>query len=395
MKTFISYSHQDETWLNQLKTHISPLVRKGEISIWSDHEILAGQALNSEIKKNMASAELFLLLLSPAYFASDYCMDVELKHALTRYQSKSVKIVPIIVEACNWQSIPELNDLKIIPKDAKPISRWEDHNTAFVEVVGEITRLVSDEFQRSEKLESVNQFTSPILTGMNGAGIEQKNLVDMEPQELLEHLKQGKKKFSGVRIKNLELINYDLTNVDFSGSNLSGAKLGGVNLSGANLSGSNLSNGDLYGSKLLGTNFMYASLINVVFTGSDLSCANFFHANLKNSFLDMAELSGANLISANLDGADLFASNLVCANLWEASLINADLEKCNLDNSNLVYSKLSGANLSSADLKYANLMQANLRKANLENANFNCSNLIQTNLDEAILVNTNLVGTIS
>ena len=395
MKTFISYSHQDETWLNQLKTHISPLVRNGDISFWSDHEILAGQPLNSEINKNMASAELFLLLLSPAYFASDYCMEVELKHALTRYQSKSVKIVPIIVEACNWQSIPELNELKIIPKDAKPISRWEDQNTAFVEVVEDIARLVLDEFQQSEKFESVNQFASPFLTGMNSKSIEQKILEDLEPQELVEQLKQGKKSFSRVRIENLELINYNLENVDFSGSDLSGAKMEGVNLSGANLCGSDLSNADLYGSKLFGTNFMYASLVNVVFTGSNLECANLWHANMKNCYLDMAELSGTNLIRANLEGADLFASNLVCANLWGASLMNSDLERGNLGNSILVYSKLIGANLSSADFKYANLMQADLRNTNMENADLSYSNLTHAKLEGANLINVNFVRAIN
>ena len=394
MKTFISYSHQDETWFDQLKIHIAPLIRKGDISIWSDHEVLAGQPLDSEISKNMESAELFLLLLSPAYFASYSCMDVELKYALARYQTGDVKIVPIIVEACNWQSIPELNNLKIIPKDAKPISNWEDRNIAFVEVIGEINRLLKSELIEKKSVISDIKYTSPAITDTSGNGIKQNLLVELEAQELVKQLEQGKKSFSGVRVKDLELINYDLQNVDFSESDLSGANLEGTNLSRANLFGSNLKNANLYGSNLSCTNLMNASLLNAGLTGSNLEYANLLYANLKNAYIDMAELSGANLVNADLEMADLFASNLVCANLWDASLINSDLEKSNFDNANLVYSKLIGANLSNSNLKFANLMQADLSSADLENANFSYSNLTQANLEGANLVNINFMGII-
>ncbi len=394
MKTFISYSHQDESWFHQLRTHISPLIRRGDISLWSDHEILAGQLLNNQINQRMAAAELFLLLLSPAYLASDYCMDVELPHALGRYWSNDVNIVPIIVEACKWQAIPKLKDLKIIPKDAKPIRNWEDHNTAFVEVIEEIYRVVSaEENKQSNKFEV--ELTSPVLTTTASDSIELSLLKDLDVRELVEQLKQGKRKFSGIRVKELELINYDFEKVDFSGSDLSGARLEGANLSKANLSDSNLSNANLYGSILSSANLMNTSLENAILTGTNLEFVNLFYSNLKNAYIDMAELGGANLIRTNLEGADLFASKLVCANLWGAVLVNSNLERGNFSNSNLVYSKLSGANLSNSVLKFANLMQADLQNTNLENADLSYSILTQAKLGGSSTLNANFAGSIS
>ena len=395
MKTFISYSHQDESWFKQLKIHIAPLLRNGDISIWSDHEILAGQLLNSKINENMALAELFLLLLSPAYLASDYCMDVELKHALARKKSDDVKIVPIIVEACNWQSMSKLKDLKIIPKDAKPISKFDDKNSAFVEIVEEIERIVTSELEEKKNVKSVGKFTSPVLADVTRNGNKQNFLIDLHPQEMVKQLERGKKDFSGIRVKNLELINYDLKNIDFSGSDLSGAKLEGTNLSGANLVNAEFNNAYLFATNLSGANLMNASLEDAVLTGANLECANLLQTSLKNSFVDLAELSGANLVNANLEMADISASNLVCTNLWDANLINSDLERSNFDNANLVYSKLIGANLSNSYLKFANLMQADLSDADLENANFSFSNLTQANLEGANLVNAIFVGAIN
>ena len=394
MKTFISYSHQDESWFDLLKIHIAPLIRKGDLSIWSDHEVLAGQPLNSEISKNMESAELFLLLLSPAYFASDYCMNVELNHALVRHQSDDVKIVPIIVEACNWQSISELNDLKIIPKDAKPISNWKDRNTAFVEVVEEIDRLLSTELIEKKNVISDNEYTSPVLTGTNGNGIKQNLLVELDAQELVKQLEHGRKSFSGIKVKDLELIDYDLQNTDFSGSDLSGAVLEGTNLSRANLVGTNLTNANLYVSNLSGVNLMTATLQNAKLIGTDLQCANMCYCNLRGSNLEEADLGAVNMVKADLEGANLFATNMICATLWYSKIVKANLEGVNLRSANLIYSKLNGATLVNANLRYANLLRADLSCTNLENAELSYSNLTQAILDGANINGVRFVGAI-
>ena len=155
MKTFISYTHQDEKWFKKLKRHLARLEKTNSISVWSDHKINVGEEIDREIKKELASAELFLPIISSGYLASDYCMDTEFEYALERLNEKNLKIVPILAEPCDWKSIPELKKLKICPKDAKPISKWADENEAFLDVIQNIRRITPNSKEKSNGVSTV------------------------------------------------------------------------------------------------------------------------------------------------------------------------------------------------------------------------------------------------
>lgn len=78
MKAFISYSHKDRAALDSLHTHLTSLIRDGRIEAWFDREILPGGDLDAEIAKELESCELFLLLVSPDFLASIYCIEREM-----------------------------------------------------------------------------------------------------------------------------------------------------------------------------------------------------------------------------------------------------------------------------------------------------------------------------
>lgn len=141
MKAFISYSHKDESALDQLHTHLVPLQREGFIDTWFDREILAGSGIDSEVDEELRSCELFLPLVSPNFLASDYCVEREMQQALKRHEAGEIRIVPIIVEPCDWAS-SELRKLKALPKDGKPISEWTNPNNAYLDIVEELRRIV-------------------------------------------------------------------------------------------------------------------------------------------------------------------------------------------------------------------------------------------------------------
>lgn len=135
MRAFISYSHHDKTSLERLHVHLSNLKRSGNLETWYDRDILAGSELNTEIETELASANLFLLLISPDFIASDYCVEREMSRALERHAEGTCRIVPIIVEECDWMAIDELRKLKALPEDGKPISQWANENTAYLNAV--------------------------------------------------------------------------------------------------------------------------------------------------------------------------------------------------------------------------------------------------------------------
>ena len=141
MKVFVSYSHKDKAALERLHTHLAVLRRTGSIDEWFDREILAGGDIDAEISERLEASGLFLLLVSPDFLASDYCVEREMERALERHRSGDARVVPIVVEPCDWTSTP-LRGLKALPEDGKPVSEWTNENKAFLDVVQELRRVL-------------------------------------------------------------------------------------------------------------------------------------------------------------------------------------------------------------------------------------------------------------
>ncbi|MBY5971880.1 toll/interleukin-1 receptor domain-containing protein [Ferrimonas balearica] len=145
MRAFISYSHHDNAALDRLHVHLKNLTRDGKIETWYDRDILAGTELDAEIEREMEAANLFLLMISPDFIASDYCVEREMKRALERHAAGNARVVPIIVEECDWKAMGELRLLKAVPTDGKAISGWANPNTAYLNVVQELRRIIEAE----------------------------------------------------------------------------------------------------------------------------------------------------------------------------------------------------------------------------------------------------------
>ncbi|AZI22721.1 toll/interleukin-1 receptor domain-containing protein [Chryseobacterium taklimakanense] len=142
MKAFISYSHKDDHYLERLKVHLAPMRRDGIISEWTDHDILAGGDLDKTISEELYKSQIFIALVSPDYINSGYCYEIEFNTATQLKDAGKITIVPIIVEDCEWQKTP-FGKLKALPKDGKAISTWPNENTAFLNVISEIRKLIS------------------------------------------------------------------------------------------------------------------------------------------------------------------------------------------------------------------------------------------------------------
>ena len=106
MKAFVSYSHRDDWARERLHTHLEMLRRDGQINDWYDREILAGIDIDEEISEQLESCRLFLPLVSPDFLASRYCYEREMMRALERHDAGEVRVVPIIIEPCDWTNSP-------------------------------------------------------------------------------------------------------------------------------------------------------------------------------------------------------------------------------------------------------------------------------------------------
>jgi hypothetical protein len=144
MKAFISYSHRDSASLERLHTHLAMLRREGAVTEWYDREILAGDQVDNEVSVNLENSDLFLALASPDFLHSNYCYEKEMERAIEKHDSGQMRIIPIIVEPCDWKASP-LVRFKALPRDGEPISDWTNENNAYLDIVNELRRVVQNE----------------------------------------------------------------------------------------------------------------------------------------------------------------------------------------------------------------------------------------------------------
>ena len=100
-KIFVSYSHKDRQWLEELQITLKPYVRDEEFLLWDDNQILPGTKWKAEIEKSLHSGTVAILLVSRYFFASDFIAKNELPPLLELAERRGVKILWIAV---SWSS---------------------------------------------------------------------------------------------------------------------------------------------------------------------------------------------------------------------------------------------------------------------------------------------------
>ncbi|MEO0395575.1 MAG: TIR domain-containing protein [Cyanobacteria bacterium P01_A01_bin.137] len=138
---FISYSHKDETLKEELEIHLSALTRQKKIKPWQDRAIEAGTEWDDAIKAELEAAQIILLLVTPRFMASNYINDIELSRAMERHKAGTARVIPIILKPVDFKGTL-FEKLQALPKDARPVTRWDDQDEAFLNVVQGIRRVV-------------------------------------------------------------------------------------------------------------------------------------------------------------------------------------------------------------------------------------------------------------
>jgi len=149
IEVFCCYAHEDEHLLNELKRHLSPQQRQQLINVWHDRDISAGIEWEQEIEKHLNEAHIILLLISPDFISSEYCYGTEMKRALELHKRGEARVIPVILRPVGgWEKVPpgdiQLGQLQALPKDAKPITSWTDHDEAWKDVTEGISRVANE-----------------------------------------------------------------------------------------------------------------------------------------------------------------------------------------------------------------------------------------------------------
>ena len=139
VRIFISYAHVDEDFKKELLLTLSPMINQTkEIEIWEDRQIIAGDDWSSDIKEQLAKADLIICLVSKNFLASKFCIEKEVSSAIEQQKY----LLPILLRSCAWKDFPFIASRQVIPRDNQSIMSFRDQDEAYQKVYEEIKRLV-------------------------------------------------------------------------------------------------------------------------------------------------------------------------------------------------------------------------------------------------------------
>ena len=142
-EVFISYSHRDHEYRDELDKHLANLRRQQLISSWYDGDITPGTEWQPQILEHLNTAQIILLLISADFMASDFCYSTEMTRAIARHQAKQTRVIPIILRPTDWEGAPFFH-LKALPTDGKPVTRWPNHDEAFADIMKGLRAVIKD-----------------------------------------------------------------------------------------------------------------------------------------------------------------------------------------------------------------------------------------------------------
>lgn len=143
IQVFISYSHKDVKYRDTLRTFLRSLERQKLVTAWYDRMITAGAEWQGQIDKHLETSGVILLLISADFIASEYCFDIELKRPMERHEAGEALVIPIVVRPAIWDDMPFAR-LQALPSERKPVSTWEDEDSACVDVTQGIKIAIND-----------------------------------------------------------------------------------------------------------------------------------------------------------------------------------------------------------------------------------------------------------
>jgi len=142
LKLFIIYAREDQPALLELKAHLRPLEKRGDLTVLYDGKILPGEKWGEAIKTQLETSNIVLLFISKFFFNSEYIEKEELKKALERHQKGEATVVPVIVKPCLWDAYEEIAALQVLPKDGKPVSSWVDTDEAWTNIAKGVKKIL-------------------------------------------------------------------------------------------------------------------------------------------------------------------------------------------------------------------------------------------------------------
>lgn len=124
---FISYSRQDETWMKRVANQLGVAEKQGQLTLWYDQIIGAGEQWEPKIEAAMNAACVAVLLVSANYLNSEYVLTREIPRLLERERTGELRLVPILLSPCHWDTVSWLRQMNLRPDPKRTLSAGTEH----------------------------------------------------------------------------------------------------------------------------------------------------------------------------------------------------------------------------------------------------------------------------
>jgi len=176
-QVFISYSHKDKKWRDDLDTHLIPYLRGGSIVSWSDQQIAPGSAWFREIQSAFTNSKMAVLLVSPDFLASDFIHERELGPLLKEAEQGGVKILWVPVRESAFKQTPLKYQAVLDPSKPLATMTKAKRDRAWVKICEEIQKAViplKEPFSEDSLKDAISQSAPSrrLLTVSIGSSVE-------------------------------------------------------------------------------------------------------------------------------------------------------------------------------------------------------------------------------
>jgi len=130
-----SDSPKDIRLFENLRKHLATLINSQRITLWHPGEIRPGDNREVETVFHLATADIILLLQSPDFLSSHFCLKQE-AFALTLYHQRQTSVIPILLTTSDWEHSPVFQ-LEPLPHNRKAVASYsgDKRDQVFLDIV--------------------------------------------------------------------------------------------------------------------------------------------------------------------------------------------------------------------------------------------------------------------
>lgn len=184
---FVSYAHEDRTWVDELSKHLAPWIRDHRINLWDDSRIEPGSNWLSEIERALEEAKIAVLFVSKDFLASDFIVNNELPTIVKRAEEGNLRLIWISISFAAYKETI-LSTFQSANDPEKPIESLSkpERDQTFVQVASSIANSCTiGSFAKSLRI--IDETTEPIEAYLEGRQEQKERSFGVQARYEAEH----------------------------------------------------------------------------------------------------------------------------------------------------------------------------------------------------------------